>query len=155
MIDLFEILNSNSFVNIINPKSKKMVYKTLCNKLYDDYKINKFELFNELIKRDRNGFTTIGNGIATPYIQNHLIKNPICLISVLSKPIDFDAIDKMPIDIIFLLILPKINKSENLQTLAIMSRLLRNSELISKLRGSQSNDSSFAIITEYLKNRAA
>ena len=142
-------------MNIKNPKSKKMVYEVLCNKLYNDYKINKSELLNELIERDRKGFTTMGNGIATPYIQNNFIKKPICIVSVLSKGIDFDSTDKIPIDVIFLLILPKINKSENLQTLAMLSRLLRNTELILKLRGSQSKDSSFAIITEYLKNRAA
>ena len=155
MINPFEILNPNCFMNIKNPKSKKMVYEVLCNKLYNDYKINKSELLNELIERDRKGFTTMGNGIATPYIQNNFIKKPICIVSVLSKGIDFDSTDKIPIDVIFLLILPKINKSENLQTLAMLSRLLRNTELILKLRGSQSKDSSFAIITEYLKNRAA
>ena len=142
-------------MNIKNPKSKKMVYEVLCNKLYNDYKINKSELLNELIERDRKGFTTMGNGIATPYIQNNFIKKPICIVSVLSEGIDFDSTDKIPIDVIFLLILPKINKSENLQTLAMLSRLLRNTELVLKLRGSQSKDSSFAIITEYLKNRAA
>ena len=155
MINPFEILNPNCFMNIKNPKSKKMVYEVLCNKLYNDYKINKSELLNELIERDRKGFTTMGNGIATPYIQNNFIKKPICIVSVLSTGIDFDSSDKIAIDVIFLLILAKINKSENLQTLAMLSRLLRNNELILKLRGSQSKDSSFAIITEYLKNRAA
>ena len=69
-----------------------MVYEVLCNKLYNDYKINKSELLNELIERDRKGFTTMGNGIATPYIQNNFIKKPICIVSVLSTGIDFDLL---------------------------------------------------------------
>ena len=155
MINLYELLKPNCFVNIEKPTSKKMVYETLCNKLHLDYKICKSHLLNELIDRDRKGITTIGNGIAIPFIQINSISNPICIVSVLSNGLDFDAVDQTPVDVIFLLILPQINKSENLQTLAIISRLLRNSDLITKLRGSRSQDSAFAIITEYLKNRAA
>lgn len=155
MINLFELLKPSSFVNIAKPKSKKMVYETLCDKIFNNYNINKSQLLNELIERDRKGITTVGNGIAIPYVENYSINTPICIISVLSRGLDFDAVDRNPVDIIFLLVLPKMNKSENLQTLAIISRLLRNSDLISKLRGSQSKDSAFAIIAEYLKNRAA
>ena len=155
MVNLFELLKPSCFINIQDPESKRGVYETICNKLLKDYKIDKSKLLRSLIDRDRNRITTIGNGIAIPYIEIHSIQNPICIISVLSKGLDFDSVDQNPVDIIFLLILPRINKSANLQTLATVSRLLRNSDLISKLRGSKSGDSAFAIITEYLKNKAA
>ena len=53
------------------------------------------------------------------------------------------------------LILPESSKSENLQTIAQVSRLLRNSDITDKLRGCKSEDSAFAIISQYLKNKAA
>ena len=80
---------------------------------------------------------------------------PVSIVTILSKGLDFDAIDKVPVDIIVFLILPEANKSENLQILAQVSRLLRNSDIINKLRGSKSEDSAFAIISQFLKDKAA
>ena len=82
-------------------------------------------------------------------------KKPIGFIALLSSGLDFNATDNQPVDIIFLLITPSNNGSQHLQALASVSRLLRNSKLISKLRGCNNSQSAFAVITQSLKDEAA
>ena len=155
MLNLKELLNSNSFLLIQNPTSKKMVFDNICKEAFLKYNIDKISLFNNLIKREKIGSTTIGNGIAIPHVQNKQITKPSCIVTILSEGLDFDALDNNPVDLIFFLILPDWSKSENLQILAQISRLLRNYDITDKLRGCKSEDSAFAIISQHLKNKAA
>ena len=155
MLNLKELLNPNSFLLIQNPTSKKMVFEKLCNKASERYNIDKKFLLNNLIKREKIGTTTIGNGIAIPHVQNNQIMKPSCIVAILSDGLDFDALDNNPVDLIVFLILPEVSKPENLQTLAQISRLLRDTEITDKLRGCKSEESAFAIISQHLKNKAA
>ena len=155
MLNLKELLSTNSFLLIQNPTSKKMVFDKICSKSFQNYNIDKNLLLNNLIKREKIGTTTIGNGIALPHVQSDQITKPSCIVSILSKGLDFDALDNNPVDLIVFLILPEINKSENLQILAQVSRLLRNSDITDKLRGCKSEESAFAIISQHLKDKAA
>ena len=155
MLNLEELLNPNSFLLVQNPTSKKMVFDKICYKAFEDFNIDKSVLLNNLIKREKIGSTTIGNGIAIPHIQNEQISKPSCIVTILSEGLDFEALDNNYVDLIVFLILPEANKSENLQIIAQVSRLLRNTDITDKLRGSISEESAFAIISNYIKNEAA
>tara|TARA_B100000963_G_C22315950_1_gene532135 strand:- start:168 stop:635 length:468 start_codon:yes stop_codon:yes gene_type:complete len=155
MLNLEELLNSNSFLLIQNPISKEMVFDKVCIKAYENYNIDKNLLLKNLVKKENIRTTTIGNGIAIPHIQNNQIIQPSCIVTILSNGLDFDALDNNPVDLIVFLILPEVNKSENLQTLAQVSRLLRNTDITDKLRGCKSEESAFAIISQHLKSKAA
>ena len=155
MLNLKELLNSDSFLFIKDPTSKKMVSDKICSEAFEKYNIDKNLLLNNLIKREKIGSTTIGNGIAIPHVQNDHIIKPCCIVAILSNGLDFDALDNNPVDLIVFLILPQVSKPENLQTLAQIYRLLRDTEITDKLRGCISEDSAFAIISQHLKNKAA
>ena len=155
MLKLKELLNPDSFLFIKDPTSKKMVFDKLCSEAFKKYNIDKNLLLNSMIKREKIGTTTIGNGIAIPHVQNNQIIKPCCIITILSDGLDFDALDNNPVDLIVFLILPEVSKPENLQTLAQISRLLRNTEITDKLRGCKSEESAFAIISQHLNNKAA
>ena len=155
MLNLKELLNPDSFLFIQNPRSKKMVFDKICREAFEKYNIDKNLLLNNLIKREKIGSTTIGNGIAIPHVQNDRIIKPSCIVAILSDGLDFDALDKNPVDLIVFLILPEFSKPENLQILAQISRLLRNAEITDKLRGCKSEESAFAIISQHLENKAA
>ena len=155
MINLKELLNPDSFLFIQDPTSKKMVFDKLCSEAFVKYNINKNLLLNNLIKREKIGTTTIGNGISIPHVQNDQIIKPRCIVAILSEGLDFDALDNNPVDLIVFLILPEVSKPENLQILAQISRLLRDTEITDKLRGCKSEESAFAIISQHLKNKAA
>ena len=155
MLNLKELLNPDSFLFIQNPRSKKMVFDKICSVAFNKYTIDKNLLLNNLIKREKIGTTTIGNGIAIPHVQNDQIIKPCCIVAILSDGLDFDALDNNPVDLIVFLILPEVSKPENLQTLAQIYRLLRDAEITDKLRGCKSEESAFAIISQHLKNKAA
>ena len=155
MLNLKELLNPKSFLLLHNPTSKKMVFDNICNKAFENFNIDKSFLLNNLIKREKIGSTTIGNGIAIPHIQNEQITKPSCIVTILSEGLDLEALDNNHVDLIVFLILPEANKSENLQILAQVSRLLRDTDITDKLRGSMSEESAFAIISNHLKSKAA
>ena len=155
MLNLKELLNPNSFLLIQNPTSKKMVFEKICSEAFEKYNIDKNFLLNNLIKREKIGTTTLGNGIAIPHVQNDKIMKPSCIVAILSDGLDFEALDNNHVDLIVFLILPEVSKSENLQILAKVSRLLRNTDITDKLRGCRSEESAFAIISHHLKNKAA
>ena len=155
MLDLEELLNTDSFLFIQDPTSKKKVFDKICTEAFEKYKIDKNLLLNSLIKREKIGTTTIGNGIAIPHVQNEQIIKPSCIVAILSDGLEFDALDNNPVDLIVFLILPEVSKPENLQILAQISRLLRDTEITYKLRGCKSEESAFAIISQHLKNKAA
>ena len=155
MLNLKELLNPDSFLLIQNPTSKKMVFDKICSKAFEKYYIDKNLLLNNLTKREKLGTTTIGNGIAVPHVQNDQIIKPCCIVAILSDGLDFDALDNNPVDLIVFLLLPEVSKPENLQILAQISRLLRDTEITDKLRGCKSEESAFAIISQHLKNKAA
>ena len=155
MLNLKELLNPDSFLFIQDPTSKKMVFDKICSEAFEKYNIDKNLLLNNLMKREKIGATTIGNGISLPHVQNHQITKPSCIVAILSEGLDFDALDNNPVDLIVFLILPEVSKSENLQIIAQVSRMLRDSEITDKLRGCKSEESAFAIISQHLKNKAA
>jgi len=155
MLNLKELLNPDSFLFIKDPTSKKMVFDKICSEAFEKYNIDKNFLLNNLIKREKIGTTTLGNGIAIPHVQNDKIMKPSCIVAILSDGLDFEALDNNPVDLIVFLILPEVNKSENLQILAQISRLLRNTDITDKLRGCRSEESAFAIISHHLKIKAA
>jgi nitrogen PTS system EIIA component len=73
----------------------------------------------------------------------------------LEKPIEFDAIDSQPVDLIFLLLTPADAGADHLKALARISRLLRNRAMCAKLRGTESTDAIYALLTDRAASHAA
>lgn len=88
----------------------------------------------EIVKRDELGSTGIGKGIAMPHARFREIKKAFGLLARLESPIDFDAIDGQPVDIVFLLLLPASAQLDQLKALAAVARKFRNASLLIKLR---------------------
>ena len=155
MFNFFKCLNEDGFIFVENSVSKKLLFQSITNKASLLFGANEDKIFSVLNKREKLGSTSIGNGIAIPYVEDDSIDEPKCLVTILSNGIDYDSTDQMPVDLIFLLLMPKSNKFNHLQILASLSRLSRNSDLINKLRGCQNSDSAFAIFSQFLEDQAA
>ena len=78
----------DSFLFIQDPSSKKMVFDKICSEAFEKHDIDKNLLLNNLVKREKIGTTTIGNGIAIPHVQNDQIIKPCCIITILSDGLD-------------------------------------------------------------------
>jgi PTS system nitrogen regulatory IIA component len=90
---------------------------------------------NELLKREILGSTGTGGGVAIPHAHIPDLKKPFGTLVRLKHPIDFDAIDGRPVDIVFLLLLPEQSQGKTLNELVYVARKLRDAELVRRLRG--------------------
>jgi PTS system nitrogen regulatory IIA component len=112
-------------------------------------------IFDVLLERERLGTTGVGNGIAIPHGKLPGLPRLYGMFARLDTPVDFDAIDDQPVDLIFLLLAPETAGADHLKALARVSRLLRDKGLCEKLRGSDNRDALFALLTEPVTSHAA
>ena len=149
------MLSDKSFLVNFEASSKKNVLHELSKLAERDIKVNSRILLEALTKREKLGSTAVGNGIAIPHANCPDIDKPKVFVALLSNSLDFNANDDQPVDIIFLLLAPDNSGSEHLQALALVSRLLRNKELTTKLRGCKNTESAFAVISQSVREKAA
>ena len=154
-MNINEMLSNSSFLVNFDGTSKKQVLEELSKLAEFKLGINSRELLENLTKREKLGSTAVGNGIAIPHANVSNIDKPHVFVSTLVKGLDFNSTDDLPVDIIFLLIAPNNKGSEHLQALALISRLLRNKELTTKLRGCKSAESALAVISQSIREEAA
>ncbi len=154
-MNIKDMLSDKSFLVNFEASSKKNVLDELSKLAEKDIKVNSRVLLEALTKREKLGSTAVGNGIAIPHANCPDIDKPKVFVALLSNSLDFNANDDQPVDIIFLLLAPDNNGSEHLQALALVSRLLRNKELTTKLRGCKNTESAFAVISQSVHEKAA
>ncbi len=105
-------------------------------------------LLAELIKREELGSTGMGGGVAIPHARLQQIAKPFGMLFRLRKPLDFDAVDGQPVDIVFLLLLPETAAAgDQLGALAAIARKLRNPKLGAALREAQDSAEMYRIVT--------
>lgn len=92
------------------------------------------QVLAELQKREGLGSTGVGEGVALPHARFHQVGKPTGMLLRLRKPIPFDAVDGEPVDIVFLLLLPEADDTEQLGALASIARRLRKPEIAAALR---------------------
>lgn len=154
-MNIINMLSDKSFLVNFEASSKKNVLDELTKLAEKNFKIDSQNLLEALIKREKLGSTGVGNGIAIPHANCPNIDKPKVFVAILSNGLDFNANDDQPVDIIFLLLAPDNRSSEHLQALALVSRLLRNKELTTKLRGCKNTESAFAVISQSVQEKAA
>ena len=154
-MNVIEMLSENSFLVGLKPSSKKHILEELSKLAEKELNISSRDILENLIKREKLGSTAVGNGIAIPHATEISLDKPMGFLAILSNGLEFNATDDQPVDIIFLLLAPANNGSEHLQALASVSRLLRNNELISKLRGCKTKQSALAVISQTNQDEAA
>ena len=134
---------------------KKALLAELAGKAAGLFKIDERKLFDRLLERERLGSTGIGGGIAIPHGRLTTVAKPVGLFARLAHPVDFDAIDERPVDIVFLLVTPEGAGADHLKALARVSRLLRDRSLVEKLRATEKADALYALLVETLQTQTA
>jgi len=98
-------------------------------------------------ERERLGSTGFGNGVAIPHAKLPGLAAVTGMFVRLSHPIDFDAVDDLPVDLVFVLLSPTDAGADHLKALARVSRRLRDAGFLAKLRGAASGDALWALFT--------
>ena len=99
-----------------------------------------------LLQREKLGSTAVGNGIAIPHGKLPKLGRLFGLFARLERPIDFEALDSQPVDLIFLLLAPEAAGADHLKALARVARLLRDPDVARKLRESSDTDALYAVL---------
>jgi PTS system nitrogen regulatory IIA component len=108
---------------------------------------NERAILEILLQREKLGSTGVGNGIAIPHGKMPKLGGLFGLFARLERPIDFEALDGQPVDLIFLLLAPEAAGADHLKALARVARLLRDPEVARRLRDSRDADALYAVLS--------
>jgi nitrogen PTS system EIIA component len=113
------------------------------------------QIYDVLAERERLGSTGIGRGVAVPHGKLPGLSRLYGVFARLERPIPFEAVDDQPVDLVFVLLAPLEARTEHLTALALVSRLLRDRTICEKLRGTDSADALYALLTDRTESHAA
>jgi PTS system nitrogen regulatory IIA component len=154
-MEISDLISLDAIVANLRATSKKQALQDLARRAADVTGEPERAIFEVLIERERLGTTGVGNGIAIPHGKLSGLDKLYGLFARLETPIDFDAIDEQPVDLICLLLAPESAGADHLKALARVSRLLRDRSICEKLRGSDTAEAIFALLTQSTASHAA
>jgi PTS system nitrogen regulatory IIA component len=128
--------------------NKKALLKELAAKAAGLTGLSADVIFETLLQREKLGSTGLGAGIAIPHGKFADLKRVVGMFAQLEKPIDFEAMDDQPVDLVFVLLAPETAGADHLKALAKVSRLLRDGLVLEKLRGTDDSTGLYAVLTE-------
>jgi PTS system nitrogen regulatory IIA component len=154
-MELIELIDSDSIVANLRVTSKKQALQDLARRAGEITEVDERKIFDVLMERERLGTTGVGSGIAIPHGKLSNLEKIYGVFARLEKPVDFQAIDDRPVDLIFVLLAPEGAGADHLKALARVSRLLRDDDICKKLRATSESDALYGILSEPQESRAA
>ena len=154
-MEINDLLIPDGVIADLKATSKKQALQDLARRAADVSGLHERVVYDVLMERERLGTTGVGNGIAIPHGKFPKLERLYGLFARLEQPIDFHSIDERPVDLIFVLLAPESAGADHLKALASISRLLRDKTVCDKLRGTDSAEALWAILTESEEDRAA
>jgi PTS system nitrogen regulatory IIA component len=154
-MEIADLLSPNAVIANLRATAKKQVLQELARRAASVAGESERAIFEVLLERERLGTTGVGGGIAIPHGKLAGLKRLFGVFARLEKPIDFEAIDEQPVDLVFMLLAPGSAGADHLKALARVSRLLRDRVVCEKLRGSDKADALYALLTEIAATHAA
>lgn len=147
-MDIGKLLSSDAVIPRLKANSKKQVLQELSNfgaKLTGQ---KAESIFKKLLDRELLGTTGVGQGVAIPHGKFAELDKIYGVFASMDNPVDFDAVDELPVDLIFMLLVPENAGAEHLKALARISRMMRNKDFCNKLRGAENADAIYALLGE-------
>ncbi|BCJ92082.1 PTS IIA-like nitrogen-regulatory protein PtsN [Terrihabitans soli] len=152
---LSDLLAPDAVLPTLKVNSKKQAIQELAEKAAALAGLPEREIFETLLQRERLGSTGVGNGIAIPHGKLPKIGRLFGLFARLERPIDFDALDSEPVDLVFLLLAPEAAGADHLKALARVARVLRDPQTAAKLRATRDAAALHALLTQPAASNAA
>ncbi|MEX6508537.1 PTS IIA-like nitrogen regulatory protein PtsN [Jiella sp. M17.18] len=155
-MDLEMLIEPAAILPSLRANSKKQVLQALAEKAAAITGRPDREIFETILGREKLGSTAVGNGIAIPHGKLPELERIVGVFARLAKPVDFDALDDQPVDIVFLLLAPEGSGADHLKALSKVARLLRNGDTVDKIRqASPDAGVIYALMTNGLSQNAA
>ena len=133
-MSIADYLDANKVLVGVPSRSKKQVIEDLAERMATLTGLSQRCVLDMVMRRERLGSTGIGSGIAIPHAVHDDLTRTVALFAVLKTPVDFDAIDRRPVDIVCLVVGPPNDETNNLKCIASATRSLRHASTCEKLR---------------------
>lgn len=154
-MELSSILSQEAVRIFPSVTSKKRLFQELSDLLETAHGVPAGVALDALQERESLGPTGVGHGIALPHARISGLDGVVGLFARLEKPLDFDSVDRLPVDLVFALFAPEDAGVEHLKALALVSRTMRNPTLCKKLRANNDASTLYAMLTDVQAVRAA
>jgi nitrogen PTS system EIIA component len=141
-----DLVSPNAIIPAMKVNGKKQALQEIAAKAAELTGQNEKAILEILLQREKLGSTGVGNGVAIPHGKLQKLGNVFGLFARLERPIDFEALDGQPVDLIFLLLAPEGAGADHLKALARVARLLRDPEVARKLRASNGVEAIYAVL---------
>lgn len=135
--------------------SKKRLFHDLGALAESSYAYDPSRVIEALIERENLGPTGVGHGIALPHARLPEVESVCGMFLRLEKPLNFESVDRQPVDLVFALLAPEEAGVDHLKALALISRTLRDTTLCTKLRANADASTLYTILTEVNATQAA
>lgn len=132
-----DILAPEAVVLGLRVSGKTALLEDLARRAAQSLDLDADTILAALVRREGLGSTGVGDGVALPHARLETIGKPFGLMARLREPLDFDAVDERPVDLVFLLLLPTAEGGNHLNALACVARKLRDPETAAALRGAR------------------
>lgn len=154
-MELSSILAPGAVKVFASASSKKRLFQNLAELAETAYGMEAQPTVDALLDRESLGPTGVGHGVALPHARLNTLDRVVGAFIVLEKPLEFGAVDRQPVDIAFGLFAPEKAGVEHLKALALVSRTLRESSVLTKLRANPDSATLYTILTENQSVQAA
>ena len=147
MTDLHDLLAPDAVLERVGAGTRKALFQQLAAAAASSYGLDADAVVEAVVAREKLGSTGFGAGVATPHGKLAGLAQVCGVFARLANPLDFDAVDDLPVDIVFMLLSPPDAGAAHLKALARVSRALRDKAFVEKLRGAGSRDALVALLT--------
>ena len=146
MSDLSVILSDRAIDADMVAANKKALFQQLAAAAAKLTGLPAKSIAASLNAREKIGSTGFGGGAAIPHGKVEGLGSVVGYFARLPSPIEFGAVDGLPVDLVFLLLSPPDAGADHLKALAAVSRTFRDRQTLAKLRGARSKDALFALL---------
>ena len=143
---LTDVVALDAIIPALKANSKKQALQEIAAKAAQLSGQNERIIFETLLQREKLGSTGVGNGIAIPHGKLPKLARLFGLFARLDRPVDFEALDGQPVDLVFLLLAPEGAGADHLKALARVARMLRDPEVARKLRESRDVEAIYSVL---------
>ena len=147
MNDFSDLLLPHTVIERVAATSKKALFQQLAAAAATAHALDAKAIAERLAEREKLGSTGFGGGVAIPHAKLPGLDRVVGVFARLIRPIEFQAVDDLPVDLVFMLLSPPDAGATHLKALARISRRLRDVRFIAKMRGAGSRDALYALLT--------
>jgi len=153
-MNITNLLSPDRVICCENIGSKKRLLEEMAELLgSSSQRLSHQEIFDALLNREKLGSTGLGKGVALPHGRMKSLESPVCAFIKVNDPVEFDASDSQPVDLIFSLLVPEDSTEEHLQVLSTIAEIFSDSTICTALRGCDNDDCLLELLNLWERQR--